>query len=160
MLDGPLAAGRVDEDPPHSLGGGGEEVAAGVPPAAVRRADQPQVRLVDQGGGIQRVIRDPGGHAGGRIDQAGDVGHVEEWNGLQAESELGTELGMTVSQPNPSLLRSETPKKAQPKISDCVRCTDDLLSPLRRLPALVSRLHQQAVLDGRWDFFAIRTLRH
>jgi len=52
----------IDEYPPHGLGGGGEEV-----PAPVERlvADEPQVRLVDEGGGVQGVAGGLGGHAYG-----------------------------------------------------------------------------------------------
>ena len=45
MTHGSLPAGSVDEDSPHRLGGGGEEVAAAV---EVLVADQPQVCLVDK----------------------------------------------------------------------------------------------------------------
>jgi hypothetical protein len=47
-----LAAGVLDQDPSHGFGRGGEEVAAAVP-ARVAGADEPEVRLVDQGGGLE-----------------------------------------------------------------------------------------------------------
>jgi hypothetical protein len=49
-----LAARILDEDATHGLGRRGEEVAPAVP-ARVGRADQAEVRLVDQGGGLQRL---------------------------------------------------------------------------------------------------------
>ena len=59
-----LAAGVLDEDAAHGLGGGGEEVARGRPSPGRSAADQPQVRLVDQGGrleGLARASRRPAG---------------------------------------------------------------------------------------------------
>ena len=45
-------AGMVDQDPPHRFRRGGEEV----PPAVeLLVADQPQIGLVDQGGGVEGV---------------------------------------------------------------------------------------------------------
>ena len=55
-LDGRvLAAGVLDEDAAHGLGRGGEEVAAAVPVLRRVAADQPEVRLVDQGRGLERL---------------------------------------------------------------------------------------------------------
>ena len=51
-----LAAGVLDEDAAHGLGRGGEEVAAAVP-ARVVRPDEPEVGLVDQGRGLERLAR-------------------------------------------------------------------------------------------------------
>ena len=48
-------AGAIDEDTAHGLGCRGEEVAATVPLLAPVRVDQPQVRLVDQGRGLERL---------------------------------------------------------------------------------------------------------
>ena len=97
-LPGLPPAGGLDEDAAHRLGGGREEVAAGVPPP-VSAADEPEVRLVDQGGRLEGLARGLGGQpgggqlaqlgvhegeqvgrgvriaAGGRVEQAGDVGH-------------------------------------------------------------------------------------
>ena len=55
VLLAPLAAGILDQDAAHGLGGGGEEVPAAVPAPILRRADEPEVRLVDQGGGLERL---------------------------------------------------------------------------------------------------------
>ena len=49
VLPGLLAAGVLDQDPPHGLGRGGEEVAAALPALDPFRVDQSQVRLVNQG---------------------------------------------------------------------------------------------------------------
>ena len=58
VADAVLAAGIVDEDAPHRLGGRGEEMSAAVPVRFAMRSHQPQVRFVDQGRGLQRL---PGG---------------------------------------------------------------------------------------------------
>ncbi len=65
VLGGLLAACGFDEDAPHGLGRGGKEVAAMVPPVAVGRADQPEVRFVDQGGRLEGVADRLGGQTGG-----------------------------------------------------------------------------------------------
>ena len=65
VLFPPLAAGGLDEDAAHGLGGGGEEVAAMVPLVAVGRANQPEVRFVDEGGRLKRVAGRFGGQPGG-----------------------------------------------------------------------------------------------
>ena len=53
-----LAAGVFDENPPHRLGRRGKEVAAAVPVLRLRFAsNQPQIRLVDQGRGLERLAR-------------------------------------------------------------------------------------------------------
>src|SRR4051794_7275756 len=49
-----LAAGVLDQDAPHGLGRGGEEVAAAVP-AGVLVSDESEVGLVDQGGRLERL---------------------------------------------------------------------------------------------------------
>src|SRR5262249_43518817 len=54
-LGAAAGAGAFDEDAAHGLGGRGEEVASAVPGAARVRVDQPQVRLVNQGGRLQRL---------------------------------------------------------------------------------------------------------
>src|SRR5262249_54018514 len=53
----------VDEDAAHGLGRGPEEVA---PAVEVLVADEPQVRLVDQRGRLERLARCLRGHPGGR----------------------------------------------------------------------------------------------
>ena len=50
-----LAAGPLDEDASHRLGGGGEEMAEAVPAPGLVRIHEPQVRLVDQGGRLERL---------------------------------------------------------------------------------------------------------
>jgi hypothetical protein len=48
-------AGVIDQDATHELGGGSEELRAVLPPHA-RLSDQPDVRFVDERGGLQCVI--------------------------------------------------------------------------------------------------------
>ena len=55
MLGGGPAAGVLDEDAAHGLGGRREEVAAAVPVQRHLLVHEPQVGLVDQGGGLQRL---------------------------------------------------------------------------------------------------------
>ncbi len=63
----PFRPGVVDEDPPHGLGGGGEEVAAAV---ELLIPDQPQVGFVNEGGGVEGVAGSFGRHArGGELPQ-------------------------------------------------------------------------------------------
>ena len=50
-----LAAGILDEDPPHRLGRGREEMAAVLPALVVRGADQAQVGLVNQRRRLERL---------------------------------------------------------------------------------------------------------
>ena len=52
-----LAPGGLDQDVPHGLGCRGEEVAPAVPLAVRGVTDQPQVRLVHQGRGLERLPR-------------------------------------------------------------------------------------------------------
>ncbi len=47
--------GAVDQNPPHGFGRRREEMAATIPTLSVVRADQPQVRLVNQRRGLQRL---------------------------------------------------------------------------------------------------------
>ena len=54
---GLLAAGLIDENAAHRLGRGGEEVTAAVPGRLVPLADQAQVGLVNEGGGLERLPR-------------------------------------------------------------------------------------------------------
>ena len=53
LLCGPVLPGPLDEDPAHGLRRGAEEVPP-APPAGLGGADQPQVRLVNERGGLQR----------------------------------------------------------------------------------------------------------
>ena len=67
MLGEILPPGAFDKDPTHGLGGSGEEVP---PTVELLVADQPQVRLVDEGGGDEGVAGGFGGHArGGQLPQ-------------------------------------------------------------------------------------------
>ena len=61
-LGGLPASGVVDQDPSHGLGGGGEEVPTPPPvqPLALG-ADEAEIRLVDEVGGLEHV---PGGLPG------------------------------------------------------------------------------------------------
>ena len=52
-----LAPRRLDQDAPHGLGRGGEEVAAAVPVLDLFDIHQPQVRLMHQGRGLKRLPR-------------------------------------------------------------------------------------------------------
>ncbi len=57
MLPRPLAPGVLDEDAAHGLGRRGEEVAPAVPGPHRVRIHQPQIGLVDQGRGLERLAR-------------------------------------------------------------------------------------------------------
>ena len=81
MPPGLLAAGVLDEDPPHGLGGGGEEVAATVPWSGWLAADQAEIGLVDQGGRLERLAGPLLGQPpGGKLAQL-VVDHREELPG-------------------------------------------------------------------------------
>lgn len=54
-LDGPLAPGLLDEDVAHGAGGGKEEMSAAFVGGVL--VDQPHVRLVDEGGGLEGLRR-------------------------------------------------------------------------------------------------------
>jgi hypothetical protein len=55
VLVAALAAGVIDQDMADRLGRGGEKVTAVRSVLIVRRADQTQVRFVNQGGGGERL---------------------------------------------------------------------------------------------------------
>jgi hypothetical protein len=57
VFDALLPPGILDQDAAHGLGRGGEEMAATVPWLVCVAPDQPQIRLVDQGGRLQRLPR-------------------------------------------------------------------------------------------------------
>src|SRR5438105_3179866 len=52
-----LPSGVLDQNSPHRLGRGGEEVAASVPMLPAPITDQAKVRLVNQGSRFQRLPR-------------------------------------------------------------------------------------------------------
>src|SRR5262249_41221453 len=60
------AAGALDEDAAHRLGRRGEEVTTAVPALDLVSINQPEVRLVDQGRGLERLSRPLLGHLLGR----------------------------------------------------------------------------------------------
>src|SRR5206468_1836149 len=64
-LEAALAAGALDEDAAHRLGGGGEEVPAVGPVGRPVGVHQPDERLVDQGGRLERVAGLLAGEVGG-----------------------------------------------------------------------------------------------
>ena len=54
----PLFSTRLfHENPPHCLRGGGKEVASTIPLLGLVRIDQPEIRLVYQRGGLERLPR-------------------------------------------------------------------------------------------------------
>jgi len=61
----PPSSGGLYQDAAHGLGRGGEEVPAAVPAGTGLGADQPEIRLVNQGGGLEGVVGPLPGHAGG-----------------------------------------------------------------------------------------------
>jgi hypothetical protein len=86
VLASGLSPGVLDEDPSHRLGRGGEEMAAAV---EVLVTDQPQISLVDQGGGVERVPGSLGGHfRGGELAQL-VVDEREQFRGGPAVTIIG-----------------------------------------------------------------------
>ena len=57
-------SGRLDQDAAHRLGRGGEEVAAAVPGAVLAVADEPEICVVNQRRGVQRLPRPLAGQPG------------------------------------------------------------------------------------------------
>ena len=55
MLESPLAAGGLDQDAPHRLGRGREEVGAAVPAWARLGPHEPEIGLVDQRRRLERL---------------------------------------------------------------------------------------------------------
>ena len=53
---GPLSARGVDQDPSHRFGRGGKKVAAILPLWFVGRADQSEIRFMDEGCGLKCLI--------------------------------------------------------------------------------------------------------
>ncbi len=66
MLRPSLPPGGIDQNAPHRLGGGGEEVSPTFPPLGLLDIHQPQVHLVDESGGLQGLPRRFVGQASGR----------------------------------------------------------------------------------------------
>jgi hypothetical protein len=100
-----LAAGGVDEDAPHGLRRGGEEVAAMVPPRDVPGAGESEVRLVHESRGLQGVPRLLLGHAcGGEFaqlvveerEQVGGRLAVTGRRGVQESRHLGHSASVTL----------------------------------------------------------------
>ncbi len=60
-----LAASPFNKDAANRLGGGGEEVAAAAPVVRQRPADEAEVGLVDEGGGLEGLTRLLGGQPDG-----------------------------------------------------------------------------------------------
>jgi hypothetical protein len=96
------AAGGLDEDAPHDLGRGGEEV-----PAAIELlvAHQPQIGFADQGGGVEGVAGGFRGHARGRelaqlvVDEGEQVGGrlaVTGGRGVQESRHVGHAASVTL----------------------------------------------------------------
>ena len=65
MLEPPLASGVLDEDPAHRFGRRGKKMAATIPGLLGIGPDETNIRLMDQGGCLQRLasslVRQPGG---------------------------------------------------------------------------------------------------
>ena len=57
VLPAPHTASVLDQDAPHRLRRGAEEVAAAVPILYLLRAHQPQVSLMDHGSRLERLTR-------------------------------------------------------------------------------------------------------
>jgi hypothetical protein len=81
-----MISGAIDEDPSHGLSGGGEEVAAAL---ELLIADQSEVGLVDQGSGLQGVIRSLLRHACGREFPQLVVNKRQEFGGSLAVTGRG-----------------------------------------------------------------------
>ena len=93
--------GVVDQHPPHRLGRGGEEVRFAV---EVLVPDQPQVSLMNQGGGVEGVPGSLRGHPRGRelpqlvVDEREQVGRrlaVAGRGGVEEASDLGHAIEFT-----------------------------------------------------------------
>jgi len=55
-LDATFAPGIVHQNPTHGFGGGAEEVPARIPVLGVGLIDESEVRLVNEGGGLQGLV--------------------------------------------------------------------------------------------------------
>ncbi len=68
--DGRLLASRVDQNAPHRFRRRREEMPSAVPTNFVGGAEQPEIRLVNEGRGLKRLIGRLGGHSyGGEFPQ-------------------------------------------------------------------------------------------
>jgi hypothetical protein len=115
VLDALLAAGGLDEDAPHGLGGGREEVAAMVPPVAVGRADQPELRFVDQGGRLEGVAGRFGCQSGG-----GELAQLV----VDEREELGDGVALPASH-----ARQDTRHLAHGRLRECRRARPSATPP-------------------------------
>ncbi len=75
-----LATSILDKNPPHRFGGDGEEVAAAVPGLVHLGPDEPQVSLVNQRGGLERLpgilpSQSPLGETAQLVIDQGAAGH-------------------------------------------------------------------------------------
>jgi hypothetical protein len=104
MFRSMLAAGGFDENPAHGFGGGGEEMSAAIPSIIVAPADQPEVRFVNQGGGLKGLAGRFGGHTNGGklpqlvVDEREQVGSslaVTRCGGFQELSHVGHSDNLT-----------------------------------------------------------------
>jgi hypothetical protein len=107
-LGGQLPPSLVDENPPHRLGGGREEMRPIVPLALIVGAHEPQPGFMHQRGGLQRLAGLLAGElAGGEAAQLG----IHEWeqvvggmflaSGERVEDFGGVGHGTNVPPPNP-----------------------------------------------------------
>src|SRR5262245_28157123 len=95
VLEALLAAGVVDEDAAHGLGGGGEEMSPAVPPRRVGRADQPDVCFVNEAGRLKGLARLFGRELDGGqfpqlvVDERKEVGGGSSVSGGRRVQKLG-----------------------------------------------------------------------
>ena len=104
VTQGEFAAGIVNEDAAHGFGGGGEKVGATVP-LDIFPAGEPQPRLMDERGGLQRLVRRFVGHlVGGELAQffidqrqqfIGGFG-VAVFDGLQNLGDVAHDCGQSI----------------------------------------------------------------
>lgn len=87
-----LLSSDLDQDSPHGLRGGGKEMPPAVPMMGLFHVDQADVRVVDQGRGLQSLVGGLLGHFGGGqlaefvVDQGqklpgGAGGRLARWHG-------------------------------------------------------------------------------
>src|SRR5262249_34920384 len=109
-LEPALVPGAVEQDAAHGLGGGREEVPAGVPGRPPAGPHQPEVRLVDEGGRLEGLTRGLLGHPGGGelaqlvVDEREQVGRglgVAGPDGRQDLGDVGHAAEYTSAGPTP-----------------------------------------------------------